>query len=200
MNDKLIYGFGVNDMPGISSRSKLEKDRKIYSIWFNMIQRCYSSLVSKKYSSYKNCSVCKEWSHLSAFYEWASIRYKVGMELDKDILSKSGGALYSPESCVFVPMIINRFLVNTKPKNKDGLMGTYLRPKTGRFLSQVGNPYTGKCEYIGSYSNEIEGHIAWAEKKLELAMSLNKVCENKAVVDAIIKRQKLILQEAKSCR
>jgi hypothetical protein len=194
----LIYGFGISDKPGVSCKSKSKVDRAIYSIWFNMIQRCYAEKLREKYPTYKACTVCDEWASLSNFYEWALPRYKHGFDLDKDILSDFGN-VYSPEFCAFVPQVINKFLLGSR-KRKDGIMnGVYLHKKNGKFISQVSNPVTGEREYLGSFSREIDGHIAWAKRKLEIANQLHTICDNSKIVCSLIKRQKRVLDEAVSC-
>ena len=87
------YG-GVNDMPKGWTTKKVNK--KIYSLWFDMLRRCYDEeqLKRTKGSSYKDCSVCDRWFYLSNFYEdiqklpgyleWAN---NGKMSIDKDLFS-----------------------------------------------------------------------------------------------------------------
>lgn len=197
MKKSLIYGFGFNDKPGVSCRSKSIIDRSIYSIWFNMIQRCYSDKFRDKYPTYEECSVCDEWARLSNFYNWAIPRYKNGFDLDKDILSNFGN-LYSPELCAFVPRVVNKFLIGSRGKKDEKSIGVHLH-KNGKFISQINNPITGKREYLGSFSRRIDGHVAWAKRKLEIANQLHEVCDNEEIVYSLIEMQQKVLDEAISC-
>lgn len=101
---------------------------KLAIMYDNMYKRCYSQILQKYKPSYKECSVCEEWynpefagKHLrqnknpyrAAFYQWVrehfySIEGQPTVQLDKDIRVK-GNKVYSPQTCMFVPMSINSF-------------------------------------------------------------------------------------------
>lgn len=196
---KLIYGFGINDTEGVSSRSKSKKDREIYSVWFNMIQRCYSEKHREKYPSYDRCVVCKEWASLSNFYDWAISKHHIGYELDKDILS-GGSLIYSPETCDFIPRSLNKFLIGSRKKQEDGLVGVHFKKRIGKYVAQINNPITKEREHLGVFSLEIDGHIAWAKRKLEIAIMLADHCANKVISEALVKRQEMVLEKALACR
>lgn len=106
------YG-GINDME--TGWTKKPINKKIYTLWFDMLRRCYDSKQQQRTrgQSYKNCSVCDRWFYLSNFYEdikkltgyseWA----KNGkMSIDKDLFSR-GEKEYGPKTCCFIPMSVN---------------------------------------------------------------------------------------------
>lgn len=101
--------FGVGYL-GNSSCVENKLLKHSYSTWKRMMERCYSKAYSDIYITYKDCSVCEEWHDYSNFEEWYNENYykirEEQMELDKDILTK-GNKTYSPETCVFVPKLIN---------------------------------------------------------------------------------------------
>jgi hypothetical protein len=94
-----------------------------YSIWKDMLKRCYDPYYLNKRPTYINCYVNKEWYNFQNFAEWFEKNYyKIEeqlMCLDKDILCK-GNKIYSPETCIFVPQRINNLFVKC-----DKLRGKY---------------------------------------------------------------------------
>ena len=107
--NKLIQGHGINDLD--EPVWKDGKNLKFYTVWVNMLQRCYSGKYQDRQPTYRNCSVCPEWLSLSVFKEWFDVNYREGMALDKDILVK-GNKIYSPDTCRFVPQYINSLLTD----------------------------------------------------------------------------------------
>lgn len=89
------------------------KHTKQYSLWSHMLLRCYGNRV---YKSYKDVTVCEEWHNFQNFGDWVNKNYNtetmLGWELDKDILVK-GNKVYSPETCCFVPLEINKIFKTT---------------------------------------------------------------------------------------
>ena len=89
---------------------------KIYSHWFAMLNRCYNACYINQ-TSYLDCTVCEEWHNFQNFAKWYEENYYEVkdeiMHLDKDILLK-GNKIYSPQTCIFVPAIINMIFVSSK--------------------------------------------------------------------------------------
>lgn len=92
-----------------------------YSVWRNMIQRCYYP-ISSGYNLYgeKGVSVCKRWMCYENFYN--DIQYIPGYNkylfdnslifLDKDIIQWNMSIdqiIYSPDTCMFVSAAVNYF-------------------------------------------------------------------------------------------
>lgn len=81
------------------------KASKCYSIWHQMIKRCYDHEYQKsKCPTYEGCVVCDEWHNFQNFAKWYEENYpKDGGKyaLDKDIKFE-GNKTYSPENCIFV--------------------------------------------------------------------------------------------------
>jgi hypothetical protein len=93
------HGFGVH-LP--SHKGKLTKP---YTLWYDMLCRCYNTTLHKtKHSTYVGITVCKEWHNFQVFAEWLEKNYVKGWTLDKDLL---GGSVYSPETCVYIPAEVN---------------------------------------------------------------------------------------------
>lgn len=112
-----------------------------YIIWKGMITRCYSLKFQDEYTSYKGCTVQESWHNFQNFAKWYDDNYyKIDNEnicLDKDILVK-GNKLYSPETCCFVPQIINNlFIKNNKLRGKYPIGVSFRR-----------NSYSASCNNI----------------------------------------------------
>ena len=94
---------------------------KIYETWRSMLRRCYCKKILEKNPTYKDVVVCEEWHNFQVFGKWYDDNWKtymVGWELDKDILEK-GNKTYSPETCCFVPRVINSLYKTNSKKEKD---------------------------------------------------------------------------------
>lgn len=80
-----------------------------YVTWFSMMNRCYGDKHKYSQYSYKGCTVCEEWHNYQNFAKWYEDNYyncEEELELDKDIIIY-GNKLYSPETCLFVPKLVN---------------------------------------------------------------------------------------------
>ena len=124
MNNKLIYGVGICNK-GKYNASINRKHTKCYTVWFAMLQRCYSDKYHEKHPTYIDCQVYKDWLYFQSFAKWYHENYYeiIGqkMALDKDILCK-GNKIYSPETCIFVPQSINLLFTKTDAKRGEYLL------------------------------------------------------------------------------
>ena len=96
------------------------KKKKLSSTYWNMRARCYSEDYQKRNPKYVGCTVCPEWmDNKQTFYDWMKENYYTvdddQMDLDKDILVK-GNKIYSPDTCIFVPHVINSYFENLTRK------------------------------------------------------------------------------------
>lgn len=160
--DKTIFNIGYigegNNLIKVDG-----KPSKTYSIWHEIISRCYGN--EKKYPSYYGiCTVCKEWHCFNRFADWyEDNKYECNgrLHIDKDILFP-GNKLYSPDTCILVPQRINMLFVN-KP-NKYGLPNGINRTKnTDKYLVSYNGKSLGVHNTLKSayeiYSNEKENII-----------------------------------------
>ena len=75
-----------------------------YMCWYNLKKRCGSI------GTYRDATICDEWSDFQTFKSWYLINHREGFELDKD-LKFPGNKYYSPETCLFIPKPLNLKLV-----------------------------------------------------------------------------------------
>jgi hypothetical protein len=148
----------------------LNKDKvynKLYTTWFNMMQRCYDEKELIKYPTYKDCFVIDDWLCFKNFYTWAIQNYNPytmqKWHLDKDLLIK-GNKIYSPETCCFVPQDVNSLLTKTDAKRGDLPIGVKKSYKN-RFQAVLSK---GKKDvYIGYFNTIEEAFQAYKKAKEE---------------------------------
>lgn len=133
-NAKSIFNVGVT---GCKYPTKVGGKRlREYELWRGMLRRCYSS--EGRFKTYSDTEVSENFKHYEYFYDWCP--HQIGFEnegwcLDKDLLS--GGLLYSEETCVFIPEVINLAVSLKKSIRGDLPIGISHHKKTNTYISQV---------------------------------------------------------------
>lgn len=169
---KLVQGVGHNDYPGrthdkVNGKQIIEK---FYTLWLNMLNRCYNKGTQERQPRYVGCSVCEDWKSLSKFKDWFDLHYVDGWVLDKDLLNKDN-KVYGPENCVFIPGDLNLFLTENTAKRGDCMIGVkmiILPPSVSiKVMSKpriryVPTTYIGKCK---TCDTELEAHMRWKRDK-----------------------------------
>lgn len=184
--NKLVFGVGVNDadyvIGGVDAVTGKHVICPYYQKWTNMLERCYSTKYKEKHPTYKGCIVCEEWLTFSNFKTWMQDQDWEGKQLDKDLLN-SENKEYNPNTCVFVDRLLNTFVVDCGKSRGDHLIGVCSHKHTERFISQCRNPLTKKKENLGYFTTELEAHLAWKARKLELVDLLQ---EQGYIIDSCI--------------
>lgn len=159
---KNVAGIGVNDsiLPATSGQ--------VYKTWRRMLDRCYGAASLRSKPTYAGCSVVDEWHVFSVFEQWMTEQNWEGMELDKDILIP-GNKVYGPETCVFVPLALNRFLNSRSKARGEWPIGVSLCKRYSVLQAQCNNPFARKVEGLGYFTDPAEAHEAWRAKKHEHA-------------------------------
>ena len=139
---------------------------KEYDLWTGMLQRCYSTTLKKKRTTYEGCEVSDNFKSYEYFYEWCQNQIgfsNKGWHLDKDLLIK-GNKTYSENTCVFIPAEINSLLVKSTSLRGKYLIGVYWSNTSKSFIAQV-RKNKGKPEYLGLFNTEIEAFNAYKNTK-----------------------------------
>jgi hypothetical protein len=143
-----------------------------YRDWSCMIKRCY--VQTKNYKSYEDVFVTKDWHNFQNFASWCTTQRnfnKDNWRLDKDLLgSLQGKRIYSPETCVYLPVEINSF-IKTKRMNDlpigvdtvENVSGTKYRAQSRENGYNVG---------LGVYDTIEEAFLSYKEHKEGLAKQL----------------------------
>lgn len=138
---KLLYGVGNVD--GILTKVS-GKPTKLYTLWSNMLARCYSEKYQQRQPTYIGCEVSENFKSFKFFSEWCLGQKGYGLQnyaLDKDLLKK-GNKMYSEDLCVFLPRQLNSVLCK-----RDKLRGD-LPIGVSRNKISISSPYS--C-YMGKY-------------------------------------------------
>ncbi len=142
------------------------RNTKEYTLWCNMLKRCYSDTCKKKQPTYEGCEVSDNFKSYEYFYEWCNNQIGFGNEgwqLDKDLLVK-GNKIYSESTCVFIPAETNTLLTKCTNSRGEHLIGVCWYKRDKAFVARV-NKSKGGREYLGSFTTEIEAFNAYKVAK-----------------------------------
>lgn len=197
---KLICGVGINDADysissydiTIGDRGNKKKGKRLwicpfYRVWSSMLHRCYGKRSVVVNSTYYGCTVYGDWHRFSIFKKWMETQEWEGKHLDKDLLVR-GNKIYSPETCIFVSMQVNIFLIDRGRHRGKYMIGCYWDKKSCGYRAFCNNPITAKQEHLGIFSTEQEAHDAWLAKKLEHARTLANMQNDDRVSKTLIER------------
>ena len=164
--------FGVGVVGTKYSPSEGGRNAKGYTLWCNMLKRCYSTTYKKKNPTYEGCEVSENFKSYEYFYEWChkQVGFSVDgngnpFQLDKDLLIK-GNKVYSESTCVFIPAEVNTLLVKRTASRGEYLIGIYWNKKASAFVARV-RKNTGKSEFLGYFKTELEAFKAYKQAKEE---------------------------------
>lgn len=168
MSNNLVceVGFNRGDYP---SKVKGQNTRE-YTLWHGMLYRCYGRGTSRRSSSYKVCEVSENFRDFSFFHRWCQAQegfHFDGYHLDKDLLIK-GNKLYSEDTCVFLPSILNTLLTKRQVGRGDYPLGVNL--KKGKFQARLNR--FGKSQYLGVFPTSEEAFQAYKVAKETLIYEL----------------------------
>ena len=191
--DRRINGIGYYGQGPYKIKNKTPP----FSIWSNMIKRCYNEKAVLEDQNYIYTVVSDEWLCAQNFAEWhyTKSNYIEGFVLDKDLLSDS--RFYSEETCLYVPGEINTAIVlSYKDKKEKHLpVGVVRCKQTGLYSVSAGtrgnSTWGGRHktveEAFRSYCNIKNDQLRYLANKYESFMPSNAVyCLNNFVRDRII--------------
>ena len=161
-----VYGVGIVGTKYVYKISGVLT--KEYTLWCNMLKRCYSDTSKKKSPTYEGCEVSSKFKSYEYFYEWCHNQIGFGNEgwqLDKDLLTK-GNKVYSEDSCVFIPQEINLLLTKSIASRGEHLIGVNWCKRDKAFVARV-NKNKGKREHLGYFKTEVEAFNAYKQAKEE---------------------------------
>lgn len=152
------YGVGVVDF--VETENDLYK--KALIVWKDILRRCYKTQEHKNFHTYKDCTICNEWKIFSNFYSWFLVNYIEGYDIDKDII-KQGNRVYSPDTCCFVPHIINSSILCKVKKKSEYPTGVWFNPE--RNLYEVKLRVNSNSQKFGRFKTLEEAVDAYKEWK-----------------------------------
>lgn len=157
---KLVYGVGVNDADHAVNVNG--KHIKAYATWKGMLERGYSDKYKAKNPTYNDVTVCDEWLSFSNFERWFNDHYIEGYHLDKDILFPSN-KVYSPDTCVFVPGWLNKFVTDCGASRGEYPVGVHYNKQCKKFRAMI--RMNGKQKHLGRFDTPEAAHLAWLHDK-----------------------------------
>ena len=166
-----VYGVGITGtkyQPSING--VLTKE---YTLWNNMLERCYSDSFKKRRPTYEGCEVSSKFKSYEYFYDWCHNQIGFDNEdwhLDKDLLIK-GNKVYNENTSVFIPQEINSMLVKSDKRRGEHLIGVCWHKKGKTFVATV-NKNKGKQEYLGCSTLKLKPLMP--TKKLKKLLLKNK--------------------------
>ena len=138
-----------------------------YLRWHDMMNRCYNEKFHARQPQYKNCTVCEEWHNFCNYRLWYEGN-KYGdepLDLDKDILFK-GNTIYSPETCVLVPHIINTLFLNGKSNRGECPIGVFMDSDKRKYRACVA--FGGMSVKLGTFDTADAAFARYKEYKEDL--------------------------------
>lgn len=168
-NRKPVAGIGINDADYVVNKTINGKriTCPFYSVWQQMIVRCYSTKCQSKHPTYKGCTVCDEWKLFSNFKKWMKTQDWAEKEIDKDIVHP-GNKIYSPENCVFVSANLNALLTSSDASRGDLPIGVNWHKWHGKFASRVS--FNGLSKHLGYFNTAKEASNAYKKQKIKILM------------------------------
>ena len=143
---------------------------KEYSLWQNMLRRCYSDTSKNRNPTYEGCEVSDNFKSYEYFYEWCNNQIGFSNDgngnpfhLDKDLLIKSN-KVYSESTCVFIPVEINVILTKSTASRGKHLIGVCWCKEKKAFVARV-SKNKGKRENLGVFNTELEAFNAYKVAK-----------------------------------
>lgn len=150
------------------------KNKRVWSLWHNLIYRVYCEKRQEKQPTYKGVTVCKEWLNFQNFAAWCYSNdsfHSVDEDgrpfyLDKDLLSLKGNKIYSPKTCCFVPQEINTLVINSGAIRGELPVGVTKNSHGNKFAVRVN--WGGKNRiFLGSFNTPEEAFEVYKETKME---------------------------------
>lgn len=169
--DKTIYGVGSIGLGDAPITIPIDNNKRIshpaYSLWTNMLKRCYDKKTEGYNPTYKGCSVCEDWLCYNNFYKWYNENYYEiegeETQLDKDILFKNN-KVYSPDTCIFVPQSINLAFIRKTDKHRGSYpTGVYINSARNRYISYI--TIYSKTIHLGTFDTIEEAFNEYKEAK-----------------------------------
>lgn len=123
------------------------KNTPVYTAWKTMISRCYDPKYHARCPTYIGCSVHSDWHNFQVFAEWYKQQPRAeGWHLDKDLITE-GNKIYSADTCVFVPPLINTLLSDSRGSRGDLPQGVSRSKGKYRARLNVGGEHHELGEY-----------------------------------------------------
>ena len=159
-----VYGVGIIGTKYPTSINN--KSIKEYSLWCDMLKRCYCEKYHFKKPTYIGCEVSENFKNYSFFYEWC--QNQIGFnnkdwQLDKDLLIK-GNKVYSENTCIFIHRELNQTLTKANLIRGRCPVGVCFNKSKNKFVSNI-SLNSGNSKYLGAFNTELDAFNAYKVAK-----------------------------------
>ena len=163
MIKRTVRGIGYNS-GGNYKRTEYGKPTKVYLLWIDIFNRCYSDYQLERRPSYKGCTIDEKWHDFQNFAKWCDEhKYSgLGYQLDKDILVQ-GNKLYSPETCCFVPREINMLFTSAAKARGKYPQGVHYYKPLKKYKAIIRTH--GNHENLGYHNTPEEAYSVYKYRK-----------------------------------
>lgn len=154
----LVCGIGIYE-PRVLCMTDAPHLPRVHGIWRGMLLRTTEMRVVSR-PSYAGTSVAPAFHRFADFAEWAVRQIGwdgEGYHLDKDLL-ENGNRVYSPDTCVFLPAVINTQL-SKSPHRESGLPAGVMQERSGRFSARL--KIEKKHDHLGMFDNPEDAYAAY---------------------------------------
>lgn len=164
-----VYGIGVVG-------NKYATQTKEYSVWRQILGRCFVEKTKEKSPTYIDSSCCDEWLNYETFYDWihqqenfTELKKDNDWFIDKDIIKK-GNKIYSPEYCCLVPRRVNNlFTKRERCRGQYPIGVTKDKRCVNSFVATCANIDSPKNRvHIGTYHSSTDAFYAYKQYKENL--------------------------------
>lgn len=161
-----LYGVGYRGAGKHMTVTTGNAQNPVYTVWHNMLRRCYYKPYQERHTSYIGCSASEEWFCFQNFAEWWDDNcYTIEgerMELDKDLLVKNN-KVYCPERCCILPQRIN-LIFPAKKSFRNGTPPGVQKLESGKFMATCGIR-SKSTESLGVFDTAEDAFRAYKERK-----------------------------------
>ena len=183
---RLIQGVGINNLPHVI------KNCPYYERWKSILCRCYSKKFHERNQVYVGCSICEEWIYSLNFKHWMETQDWKGKVLDKDILFP-GNKIYSPETCIFVPIEVNSLII--RPPSRDGFpLGVYQNQNSEKYYCAF-RINGKKIPTKQQVSTKMEAHRVWQQHRAERILGVSERQNDDRLKGALIRIAESIIDD-----
>lgn len=156
------------------------KITKEYYTWFHMLERCKDKDWKDKKPTYQECNCCEEWLSFENFYIWlhSQDNFKIWKSLkwsalDKDILIK-GNKIYSPNTCLLVPISVNSLFVKRDFYRGDYPVGVFYQ--NGKYKATCADPFLNNpARNLGTFLTMEEAFLRYKTYKEDIIKRIAEI-------------------------
>lgn len=152
----------------------------------NMVTRGTNPNYKEKFPTYDGVSISENFKDFQFFAEWCNNQVgfgTAGFVLEKDLLIPNN-RVYSEDTCVFVPDVINSFLTFNKTRQNGLPIGVSWSSTEGCYKSYCAQ-LNGKNKTLGRFDNPSSAFKAYCLFKEDLAKKLAATYSGKIDVRAL---------------